>query len=251
MEKATKIIGVNPVKEALEAGKPIEKILLVQKESRSRYGAILQLARQRGVPVQYLPEEALSRKAGTSHHQGVLAIGSVVQTVSLEELLDLCRKKENPLLVALDRIQDPQNLGAILRSAEAAGFCGAVLPARRSAPLSPTVTKTSAGAVQFLPIARVGNLNNALRRLKEAGYWIVGSDQNAEMNYWDLPAELPLVVVIGSEGEGMHHLTRRLCDYVVKIPMHGKTRSLNASAAAAVLFFDIQRKRALPSNKTE
>ncbi|HHM23626.1 MAG TPA: 23S rRNA (guanosine(2251)-2'-O)-methyltransferase RlmB [Bacteroidetes bacterium] len=238
------LFGVNPVRAAIAAKRPIEKILISTSAHRSRFTDLLKEARERGIPVQFVPADALAKRAGTHNHQGIIAVVAEITPISLEELIEMCQSKEkHPLITVLDGIEDPHNLGAILRSAEAAGFCGAVVPKRHTSPLSPAVAKASAGAIEYLPIAKVENLTQALRRLKEQGFWIVGTDSSAEMPYWQLSVDLPLAVVIGSEGKGIRRLVKEHCDFLVRIPMVGKTESLNASVAAGILFFDILRKR--------
>jgi len=238
------LFGVNPVRAALAARRPVEKILVSSSAHRSRFTALLKEARELGIPVQFVPADALTRRVGTANHQGIIAVVAETTPISLEELIEMCQSREkHPLLAILDEIEDPHNLGAILRSAEAAGFCGAVVPKRRTSPLSPAVAKASAGAVEYLPIARVENLTQALRRLKERGFWIVGADASAEMPYWQLPVDTPLAVVIGSEGKGIRRLVKDHCDFLVRIPIAGKTESLNAAVAAGILFFDILRRR--------
>jgi len=244
MSEAAIIYGINPVQAALKEGRVIEKILISEKVSSNRLQAVVQTARQQHVLVQSVPPAALTKKVGNNKHQGILAFLGVVESLSLEELLQKCKNVSGPpLLTMLDSIEDPHNLGAIIRSAEAAGFVGIILPQRRSAPLSPIVSKTSAGAIQYLPIAKVGNLVQSLEQLKEAGFWILGSDERASTSFWEIPDNVPLVVIVGNEGQGIHRLLKEKCDFLVRIPMYGKTESLNASVAAALLFYEIRRQR--------
>ncbi|MEE9170286.1 MAG: 23S rRNA (guanosine(2251)-2'-O)-methyltransferase RlmB [bacterium] len=238
------IYGINSVRAALESDRPIEKILISKTSPKGRYSSLIALAKQRKTTLQFVPSEAISRRAKTDKHQGILALIGGVPLLSLEELLGLIKPIDEPAILAmLDGIEDPHNLGAIIRSAEAAGLSGLILPQHRSAPLSPIVSSTSSGAIYHLPIARVTNLAQSVERLKKEGFWIVGSAERGSKPFWDLPGDLPLVVIIGNEGRGIHRLVKEKCDYLITIPMYGKTPSLNASVAAALLFYEIRRKR--------
>lgn len=240
--KISVIYGINAVGEALKTDKNIEKIFIASQ--KIQYKPFLKTAKQKNIPIQLIPKEALAKKAGSSKHQGVLAILSGQFILDLEQLLEICKlSKKLPLVAVLDQIEDPHNLGAIIRSAEAAGFNGIIIQTRRSASLSPVVSKISAGAINHLPVARVNNLARAIDRLKENKFWVIGSDEKAKESFWDISVDMPIALVIGNEGTGIRRLLKEKCDFVVSIPMFGKTDSLNVSVAAALLFYEIQRKR--------
>ena len=240
--KASIIYGINPVTEAIKADKNIEKIFIVSHSIKSQ--SFLKAAKQKNIPIQLIPKEVLTKKAGSRKHQGVLAILNSILFLNMDQLIERCRaSKKLPAVAILDRIEDPHNFGAIIRSAEAAGFNGIIVQTRRSAPISPIVSKISSGAINHIPVARVNNLARAIDRLKEQKFWIVGSDEKAQKSFWDISADVPIAVVVGNEGTGIRRLLKEKCDFVVSIPMFGKTESLNVSVAAALLFFEIQRKR--------
>ncbi len=203
---------------------------------------LVALAREHGVPIQLVEREHLDRLARSRAHQGVLAIAAAMGYADLAALL---KRSPCPFLVALDELQDPQNLGAIIRTADAAGADGVVLPARRSAGLSPGTLKAAAGAAEHVPVARVTNLVQTLRELKEKNLWVVGADPAADRPYWELDLTVPLVIVVGGEHRGLRRLTRQTCDHLLRIPMVGRLNSLNAAAAAAVVMFEVRRQRDL------
>ncbi len=240
--KFSVIYGINAVVEALKADKNVEKIFIASQNIK--YKPFLKTAKQKNIPIQLIPKEALTKKAGSSKHQGILAILSGQAILNLEQLLEICKlSKKVPAVAILDQIEDPHNLGAIIRSAEAAGFNGIIIQTRRSASLSPVVSKISSGAVNHLPVVKVNNLARAIDRLKEHNFWIIGSDEKAKEIFWDISADMPIALVIGNEGTGIRRLLKEKCDFMVSIPMFGKTDSLNVSVAAALLFYEIQRKR--------
>jgi len=203
--------------------------------------AIVQKAKSRGVPVRFEDRQQLDRVAGTREHQGVAALVAAKRAAELEDLL--AANDGRGLLVLLDGVEDPHNLGAIVRSSLAAGAQGVVIPERRAAGLTDTVERASAGALAHLPIARVKNLVRAMEEMKEAGYWLVGLDERADKNYTEVDLKGPIGLVLGSEGEGLHELTRKRCDYLVSIPTSGPVRSLNVSVAAGVILFEVVRQR--------
>ncbi|MDI6870796.1 MAG: 23S rRNA (guanosine(2251)-2'-O)-methyltransferase RlmB [Bacillota bacterium] len=228
----------------MRAGHPITR-LLVAKGGRS--GALLALvaaAREKGVPVQEVERKRLEWLAGPGH-QGVVAYAAAKEYVELDDLLGRARNSgEEPLLIAVDTLEDPHNLGSILRTADAVGAHGVIIPRHRNVGLTATVAKTSAGAVEYVPVARVGNLVQALEALKAAGLWVVGADQSAEQEFTRARLTGPLAVVIGGEGTGLSRLVRERCDFLVRLPMRGRVNSLNAGVAAAVLLYEIVRQRA-------
>lgn len=252
----TTIVGRNPVREALERGDGrVEKVVLQQNVHGSGIDAIRRLARDARVPVQVVPGVRLDRLAPGANHQGVAAFVAAVGYLDLDEMLagiapdlDTVRATK-PLVVALDEIEDPHNLGAILRSAVAAGAAGAIVPERRSAPLGATAVKASAGTALRIPVARVVNLADALTGMKERGYWIVGldggegADERERTTVWDWDWDRATVVVVGNEGRGLRPRVRQSCDVLAAIPMRGPAESLNASVAAGVALLYAARMR--------
>jgi 23S rRNA (guanosine2251-2'-O)-methyltransferase len=244
----TLIEGRRPVVEALRAGRPMDRILLASGANRAALGELLDLARGRGVEVQTVPRSVLDAEASSGAHQGVLAIVAPLQPIDLVELLALpLASREPPFFLALDGVEDPHNLGALARSAEAAGCHGLVVPRHRSAPLSAVAVKTSAGALEHLPVAEVPNLARAVDHLRDAGVWCIGLDGAAQASLFDLQlADEPVCVVVGGEGSGLHRLVRDSCDVLVRIPMSGQVESLNASVAGALALFEVRRRRHSP-----
>lgn len=240
--EATVICGRNPVLEALKAEKLIDTIF-VAKEAGGSLGHICALAKRQGIVVKNAGDEKLSQLSGGAAHQGVVAIGACAEYITLDELLEIPRKKGTPpFIIICDEIEDPHNMGAIIRTAEAAGADGIIIPKRRSASLNHTVFKTSAGAASWLPVARVPNLGAAIDRLKEEGVWIYGTDASGE-DYDKTDLTGGVALVIGSEGFGMGRLIREKCDFMLKIPMAGKITSLNASVAAGIFMYEAVRQR--------
>ncbi|MCR5718685.1 MAG: 23S rRNA (guanosine(2251)-2'-O)-methyltransferase RlmB [Oscillospiraceae bacterium] len=242
-EKENMIIGRNPVREALRSGTPIDTLYISQ--SAGGLGEMIALAKEQGAVVKTADDRKLSQLAEGGVHQGVVAFGAAASYASLDDLLAVsARKGTKPFLILCDGIEDPHNLGAIIRTAETAGADGVIIPKRRSAALSPTVYKTSAGAASWLPVARVPNLGAAIDRLKEAGVWIYGTDMNGSL-YTETAFDGGAALVIGSEGDGMSRLIREKCDFLVKLPMAGKITSLNASVAAGIFMYEIVRQRSM------
>ncbi|MEA5142778.1 MAG: 23S rRNA (guanosine(2251)-2'-O)-methyltransferase RlmB [Oscillibacter sp.] len=238
------IEGRNAVIEALRAGTAIDKIYLVRGETDKTLGHIASKARAAGVVVVDADRRKLDAMSRTHAHQGVIALAAVREYVSVQSLLDAAAAKgEKPLLVVCDEISDPHNLGAILRTAECAGAHGIIIPKRRSAGLTAVVAKTSAGAVSYLPVARVANITALLKELKEQGVWIFGTAAEGTTPLYQADLKGPAAIVIGSEGDGMTRLAKENCDFLVSIPMKGRISSLNASAAAAVLLYEAVRQR--------
>jgi 23S rRNA (guanosine2251-2'-O)-methyltransferase len=239
------IEGRRPVVEALRAGRPMDRILLASGAGRSALGDLLDLARRRGVEVQTVPRSLLDAEARSGAHQGVLAIVAPIQPIELTELLAVpLAGREPPFFLALDGVEDPHNLGALARSAEAAGCHGLVVPRHRSAPLSAVAVKSSAGALEHLPVAEVPNLVRAIEQLRDAGVWCIGLDGTADASLFALElADEPVCVVVGGEGAGLHRLVRDSCDALVRIPMSGQIESLNASVAGALALFEVRRRR--------
>jgi len=243
-QTSSKIYGINPVKAALEAKRPIEKLWVVKSFRTQRLKQLVSQARQQGILVQYLEKSILDRKAETPHHQGVIAVVAEKDLVEWEDLLSVANDRGEPtFLTILDGIEDPHNLGAIVRSAVAAGVHGLILSRRHCAPISPVVSKTVAGALEFMAMARVGNLAQTIEQLKQKGLWIIGADVSSATPYWEVALDMPLAIVIGSEGKGLRRLVREKCDILVSIPMYGKVQSLNATVAAALMFYEVRRYR--------
>jgi 23S rRNA (guanosine2251-2'-O)-methyltransferase len=239
------LYGVNPVRELLRAGgEGLSELWLAPGERSRALAELADAGRARGAKVREAPREKLDRLAGTDRHQGVVAVVADYRYRELDELLEAAAATGSPpLLVVLDGIEDPQNLGAIIRSAHALGAHGVVIPKDRAAGVTPAAAKASAGAVEHCPVARVTNLAQALERLKEAGVWTVATDAGADEPISQVDLTVPTALVMGSEGGGVRPLVRRTCDRVARIPMEGKVGSLNASASAAIVLYEVLRQR--------
>lgn len=238
------LVGRNAVTEALKAGRGINKILLANGDREGSITEIAALAKERGIVVQYVERAKIEALAGGHRHQGVLAYVAPVPYVELDDILKVAEEKgEAPFLVLLDELEDPHNLGALLRTADATGVHGILIPKRRSVSLNATVAKTSAGAVEYVPVARIGNIAQTLKKLKEKGFWVAGADMDGEKAYYEADLTGPLVLVVGSEGRGMSRLTKEACDFIVSMPMVGRINSLNASVAGSILMYESMRQR--------
>lgn len=238
-----RVEGRRPVREALRSGRA-RRVWLAEGAHGRSAEEILAAAAAAGVPVERLPREELDRRSPTGHHQGVMAEARPLAYAGLDDLLQRARERgEPPLILVCAEIQDPQNLGALIRVAEAAGAHGAVVPRHRSAGLTPAVARASAGAVEHLPVARVTNLARAVGELQEAGVWVCALDAEAARPLYELDLTGPLAIVVGSEGRGIPRLVRERCDLAAAIPMFGRVESLNAATAAAVALFEAARQR--------
>ncbi len=236
------IIGRNPVAEALKAGKPIDS-LYVNKDGGGSLSHIIEMAKSRDIVVKEVTAEKLSHMSGGAAHQGVIATGACAEYSTVAEILELARTRgEDPFVVICDEIEDPHNLGAIIRTAESAGAHGVIIPKRRSASLNYTVFKTSAGAASWLKVARVANIPAAIDELKQNGVWIYGTDASGR-NYSRADLSGSVGLVIGSEGFGMGRLVAKKCDFMLSLPMKGKITSLNASVAAGIFMYEVVRQR--------
>lgn len=235
------IAGRNNVMAALEGEGSLTKIF-VAKGIRGNLQPLLNLAREKGCPLQFVPREKLEEMARGLNHQGVLAEIAAWRYYDLEELLSGLDISTNPILLMLAGVEDPHNLGALLRSGECAGVDGVILPKRRSAQLTGTVARVSMGAIESVPVCRVGNLSQTLDTLKGKGFWIAAADMDGE-NYWGVNWDFPLVLILGSEGKGVPRLLREKSDYTVSIPTLGTVNSLNVSVAGAVILYEILRQR--------
>ena len=244
-EEADGIIeGRNAVTEALRAGVAIDKIYLAKGETDHTLGRIAAQAKKAGVVVVECDRRKLDAMSTTHSHQGVIAVAAVREYATVEDILAAARQRgEAPLLVVCDEISDPHNLGAIIRTAECAGAHGVIIPKRRSAGLTAVVAKTSAGAVSYLPVARVPNIPALLKDLQKEGVWVFGTAAEGNTSLYGADLKGPAAIVIGSEGDGMSRLARENCDFLVSIPMRGQISSLNASAAAAILLYEAVRQR--------
>ena len=229
--------GIHPVREALRAGRGLDRILIARGAGGPRLQEIIDLARQQSVPVRFEPREALGRASNSAAHQGVLAFGAAERYAELDEIAVNAQ-----LLVVLDGVEDPHNLGAIIRTAHAAGAAAVVVPDRRAAGLTETVAKAAAGALEHLPVVRVGNVNQTLETLKARGFWIYGLDERATHLYSETDYAKPTVIVLGGEGQGLHQLVKKHCDVLVRIPMSGAISSLNVSVAAGIVLFEWNRR---------
>lgn len=237
------IVGKNPVIEALKSQREINKILIAEGSQRGQMQQITHLAKEANVLVQFVPKKKLDQITD-QNHQGVLAYVAAYEYAELDDLFEAAEQRnEPPFLLILDEIEDPHNLGSIMRTADAVGAHGIIIPKRRAVGLTATVAKASTGAIEYIPVVRVTNLAQTIDSLKERGIWIAGTDAKADQDYRKLDGTLPLGLVIGSEGKGMGRLIREKCDFLVSLPMAGKVTSLNASVAAALLMYEVYRKR--------
>lgn len=235
------IAGIHPVREALRAGRGLERVCLVKDPRSARLDEIVALARKSHIPLRFESRDALDRMARGAVHQGVVALGSAVRHAQLEDYLD-----RDGLLLLLDGVEDPHNLGAVIRTAHAAGALAVVVGERRSAPLSETTAKAAAGALSLMPVIRVTNLNRTIEQLKESRWWIYGLDERGETTHWEARFEARSVLVLGSEGRGLHQQVRLKCDFLLRIPMAGAVASLNVSVAAGVALFEWRRRAGAP-----
>ncbi len=240
-----KIIGINPVTEALRSGRPIQRLLVAEQRKTDRdVQAILRLAKSNGVEVRMTTRDALNREVPQAAHQGVVAFASAREYAELDDILQLpAQKGQTPLFLVLDGVEDPRNLGAILRTAEAAGVHGVIIPERRAVGLTETVAKAAAGALEYVPVVKVVNITNTIEELKKAGVWVVGAEAGGERAYWDADFVRPTALVLGGEGKGVRKLVKERCDYLVSLPLMGNISSLNVSVAAGALLYEVLRQR--------
>ena len=238
------VAGRNAVFEALTSRRPVNKIYIKAGLQGGSVGKIIAEAQKSAVLIEYVQPEKLDRLAPGVRHQGIVALASPIAFSSLEDVLKRAvDRNETPFLLLLDELQDPQNVGALIRSADAAGVHGVLLPKRRSCPLNMVVAKISAGAVNYVPVVQIGNIVQMLSDLKEQGFWVVGADMDGAALYFDADLDRPIVLVIGAEGKGLGRLVKENCDMLVRIPMQGGVNSLNASAAGAILMYEVVRQR--------
>jgi 23S rRNA (guanosine2251-2'-O)-methyltransferase len=237
------IYGINSVAEALKArGRSFEWVGVAKERRDLRLQKLIQECRSSSVPVRFLPRLELDRMARTASHQGVVAVTSSKAYVDLDDVI-AAKRGEYSLVVVLDGVEDPHNLGAILRTADATGADGVVIPERRAAGITGTVAKASAGASEHLPVAKVTNISRSLEELKAKGLWIVGLDERGTQSYDAVDYNMNCAVVLGAEGKGLHELVSKKCDFLVSIPMQGEVPSLNVSVAAGVVLYEVVRQR--------
>ena len=238
-----KIEGRNAVLEALRAGKPIDKLYVLDGCPDGPVRTIIREAKKGDTIINYVKKERLDQLSETGHHQGVIAMAASYEYATVEEILEKAKEKgEAPFIFVLDNIEDPHNLGAMIRTANLAGAHGVIIPKRRAVGLTPTVARTSAGAINYTPVAKVSNLKQTMEQLKKEGMWFVCADMDGTP-YYQMDLKGPMGLVIGNEGEGVSRLIKETCDFVASIPMKGDIDSLNASVAAGVLAFEIARQR--------
>ena len=236
--------GRHPVLEALKSERAINKILLADGATGSGIMDILARARDKSIVVQTVPKAKLDQVSEGRNHKGVIAYIAAKDYVELEDIVEAANNSPRPgLIVVLDEIEDPHNLGSILRSCDAAGAHGVIIPKRRAVPLTATVAKASAGAIEHVPVARVANISQAIETLKKMGFWVVGTDVDADKMYHQVDVSGPTVIVIGNEGKGLGEVVKKRCDYLVRLPMIGEVQSLNAGVAAGILLYEVVRQR--------
>ena len=242
------VCGIHAVSEALRAGRALERVVVARGGKNPRVQQLVDECRQAGVPVRFEPRRNLDRLARGENHQGVIAAAAAAAYRRLKDVLAELRAPG--LFVVLDGVEDPHNLGAVIRSAHAAGADALIVPERRSAPLTETVAKAAAGALEYLPIIRVKNVNRSLAALKQAGFWIYGLDERGTQDYDQADLASATALVLGGEGKGLHRLTAERCDALLRIPMAGRIASLNVSVAAGVALFEVAKQRRKASEKS-
>jgi 23S rRNA (guanosine2251-2'-O)-methyltransferase len=243
------VFGINPVIEALKAGsRSFDYVAVMAGRRDARAQLIFETCRDAGVPVRQVSRDQLERLAGTHTHQGVVAVTSEKQYSDIDDVLDNKRGNHNFLLI-LDGVEDPHNLGALIRTADGAGADGIVIPERRAVGVTGTVLKASAGAAEYLPIARVTNINRTLEDLKERNIWTIGLDERAKQSYDEIDYNMDCALVLGAEGSGLHEQVRKKCDFLISIPMQGHVASLNVSVAGAIVMYEVLRQRRHPKSK--
>lgn len=237
------IIGKNPVIEALKSGRSVNKVMTSPQMNEKSYRQLRQLSKEAGTIIQQVPKQKLDQLA-QGNHQGVIAYVASYQYASLDDLFAKAEQQnEAPFFIILDELEDPHNLGSILRTADATGAHGIIIPKRRSVGLTATVAKTSAGAIEYIPVVRVTNITDTISELKERHVWVVGTDMKNSEDYRTLDGTMPLALVIGNEGKGISRLVRENCDWTISLPMKGDVSSLNASVACSLLLYEVYRKR--------
>lgn len=241
-----KVEGRNPVIEALKSGREIDKILVAKGSGEGSINKIIAMAKEKGLIIQYVDKQKLNEMSETKSHQGVIALVAAYEYSSLEDIIENAKRGDKPpFILVLDEIMDPHNLGSIMRTADAVGVNGIIIPKRRSVGLTATVAKTSAGAIEYVPVAKVANIAQTIEKLKDNGIWVAGADMSGEKNHFEENFEGPIAIVLGSEGQGLSRLVKEKCDFLINIPMKGKVSSLNASVAASIIMYEVFRQRQL------
>ncbi len=236
--------GKNPVLEALRSGREMNKVWIAEGVKKAGIAELLQLAREAGIIVQFVPKNKVEQLTDGANHQGIAASVAAYRYADIDELFESASlRNEDPFFLILDELEDPHNLGSILRTADATGVHGVIIPKRRAVGLTSVVAKTSTGAIEHIPVVRVTNLAQTVDDLKKRGVWIAGTDAKGSADYRQMDAKLPLAVIIGSEGKGVSRLLKEKCDFLYHMPMVGKVTSLNASVAAALLMYEVLRNR--------
>ena len=236
------IAGKNPVLEALRSGREINKLWIAEGVKKSGVQELIELAKERGVLVQFVPKQKIDKLA--DNHQGIVASVAAYDYAELDDLFKAAQNKnEDPFFIILDELEDPHNLGSIMRTADAIGAHGIIIPKRRAVGLTAVVAKASTGAIEHVPVVRVTNLAQTVDELKDRGVWIAGTDAKGSQDYRKMDATLPLALIIGSEGKGMSRLLKEKCDFLYHLPKIGHVTSLNASVAASILMYEVYRKR--------
>lgn len=236
------IVGKNAVLETLKSGRAINKVFVLETMKHAAQSQIFQAAKQANVHVQKVPKNKLDQIG--ANHQGVAASIAAYEYMDIEDLLKIPEKKgESPFFLLLDELEDPHNLGSIMRTADAVGVHGLIIPKRRSVQLTQTVAKASTGAIEHVPVARVTNMAQTIERIKELNIWVIGTDASATEDYREVSYDMPLALVIGSEGKGISRLVAKKCDWLIRLPMSGHVTSLNASVSAGILMYEVYRKR--------
>lgn len=238
------IIGRNPVLEAIRSGRDINKILIAEGAQKGSIGQVIQQAKKERVQVQTVPKKKLDAIVDGQNHQGVLAYVAAYDYAEIDDIFDRAKELDTePFILVLDEIEDPHNLGSILRTADAVGAHGVIIPKRRAVGLTSAVAKASTGAIEYVPVARVTNIARTIDELKERGVWFAATDAKGDQDYRQANYDMPIGLVIGSEGKGIGRLVKEKCDFLVSLPMEGKVTSLNASVAAALLMYEVHRQR--------
>lgn len=239
-----KVEGRNAVIELLKSDRTVNKIMVARGDRQGSINEILKLAKQNRIIVTDVDRNKLDTLSETKHHQGVIAFVAPIEYKDVDYILNVAKERgEEPFILIADEIEDPHNLGALIRSAEVAGCHGVIIPKRRAVAVTEVVSKVSVGATEYMPIARVNNINDTIRELKDKGVWIVGTDGSADTIYYKQDLTGPIAIVVGSEGRGMNKLTMKNCDFLVKIPMMGKITSLNASVSGGIVLFEALKQR--------
>ncbi|WMT29014.1 23S rRNA (guanosine(2251)-2'-O)-methyltransferase RlmB [Bacillus aerius] len=237
------VIGKNAVIETLKSDRELYKLWMAENTVKGQAQQVIELAKQQNITIQYVPRKKLDQMV-SGQHQGIVAQVAAYEYAELDDLYQIAEQRnEQPFFIILDEIEDPHNLGSIMRTADAVGAHGIVIPKRRAVGLTTTVAKASTGAIEHIPVAKVTNLSRTLDEMKERGIWVAGTDASAKQDYRQFDGTMPLALVIGSEGKGIGRLIKEKCDFLIKLPMAGKVTSLNASVAASLLMYEVYRKR--------